>query len=165
VLSTADASFFVAFAVQLVSEKSLVATDEHESVIKHVVLDLLQLALHRTDFSFAVSPNSDLAYSYIEACVKIDHPELAECVVDKLLETISNVSVQVAQTQALRVLLPLVLRLRAVDLPSLRLAKLCRIGVQCYTEGMGNKVPTDTEVSLILAAVAIAKDSSILLDM
>ncbi|KAJ7699979.1 hypothetical protein B0H17DRAFT_272154 [Mycena rosella] len=84
----ADPVFFVAFLARLVMEKSLLQTGEFILATRNIVRDLLERPIGKTYFfsvSNGIHPSSALAYSFIEACVKGSHIDLAEAVIDKLV--------------------------------------------------------------------------------
>ncbi|KAJ7129787.1 hypothetical protein C8R44DRAFT_777696 [Mycena epipterygia] len=160
VVSTADSAFLLNFATRLVIEQSLLQTGEYIMAIRNIVRDLLTLAIDKTDFFSDVTPlSSEPAYSFIEACVKCSHGDLAELVVDKLV-ALANIPADTARMRTFNVLIPLIPRLSASDRPIPGLGKLCHVTLEHYMKQAGRTAPTDAQLSAILDAVVGAKDGS-----
>ncbi|KAJ7744541.1 hypothetical protein DFH07DRAFT_834750 [Mycena maculata] len=162
VVSMADPAFFVSFSTRLVLEQALLQSEEYIAATRSLVRDLLKLAIERTGFfvktsDTVVHPTSDLAYLFIEACVKCSHSDLAELVIDKLVAFTADG----ARVQTFDVLLPLIPRLTASNRPIPGLVKLCHDTVEQYLKQPRTR-PTNTELSAILDAVVGTKDATLL---
>ncbi|KAF7352874.1 Zn(2)-C6 fungal-type domain-containing protein [Mycena venus] len=159
VISTANSTFLLAFSIRLTMEQSLLQTEEYVSTIKHIVRDLLQLAIEKTDF-FSAPLSSAQAYSFIKACVQGGHPDLAELVIDQLV--VSSVSSDTVLIRTCDVLIPLIPQLRASDRPIPGLSKLCRVAVENYTKHARGRAPADAELAAILDAILGTEDTTML---
>ncbi|KAJ7276303.1 hypothetical protein B0H12DRAFT_14168 [Mycena haematopus] len=158
IISTADAAFFVAFSTRLVIEHSLLQTAEYISTIKHIVRDLLKLAIEKTEFFSP--PSCALAYSFIEACVMCSHGDLADLIIDKLV--VASATSDIALMRTCDVLVPLASQLKSSERPIPGLVKLCRVTVENYTKYGRGRTPTDAELSGVLDAIVGAEDSGLL---